>query len=472
MRVESRVENDGAGPGDRGRPAGGGRAGAAGPAGRAARGAGRAGRGGAERAGRRLRARGPRLRAGPRRRGRRLQTHPDLAPYVERFANRDVSHRLSTAALETLAIVAYRQPVSRGQISALRGVNVDGVVRLLEQRGYIEVVGRAEGPGQPVLFGTTDLFLERLGLDSLDELPAVEDFLPGPEVAGELERDLQSALGLGVEAGSTTPEEPDGRAAPEGARPRRLRLAAGLRGADRSRAGSRVDGEVAVLGRRVDPTAARVEVDGVARARRARPRLLPAEQAGGVVTTADDPQGRPTVVGARARRAAGLPGRPARPRHRGPAHPDQRRRPRPAADPPLPRRGEGVPRRGGRRRPRAPGALRALREGVELDDGVDRARPGGRARARRAAHRHPRGPQPPGPADVRAPSATRCAASCAPGSGRSRDTYARPGPAGASSTPMRCAPLGGGGRLGALPPRRGRAGARWTQPGRGSVPVR
>ena len=134
--------------------------------------------------------------------GVRFQTHPDLAPYVERFANRDVSHRLSTAALETLAIVAYRQPVSRGQISALRGVNVDGVSRLLEQRGYIEVVGHADGPGQPALFGTTDLFLERLGLDSLDQLPAVEDFLPGPDVAGDLERDLQSALGLGVEASS------------------------------------------------------------------------------------------------------------------------------------------------------------------------------------------------------------------------------------------------------------------------------
>jgi segregation and condensation protein B len=134
--------------------------------------------------------------------GVRFQTHPDLAPYVERFANRDVSHRLSTAALETLAIVAYRQPVSRGQISALRGVNVDGVSRLLEQRGYITVVGHAGGPGQPALFGTTDLFLERLGLNSLDQLPAVEDFLPGPEVAADLERELQSALGMGVEAGS------------------------------------------------------------------------------------------------------------------------------------------------------------------------------------------------------------------------------------------------------------------------------
>jgi segregation and condensation protein B len=134
--------------------------------------------------------------------GARLQTHPDLAPYVERFANREVSHRLSTAALETLAIVAYRQPVSRGQISSLRGVNVDGVTRLLEQRGYIEVVGHADGPGQAALFGTTELFLERLGLDSLAQLPAVEDFLPGPDVADDLERDLRSALGLGVEAAS------------------------------------------------------------------------------------------------------------------------------------------------------------------------------------------------------------------------------------------------------------------------------
>jgi len=127
--------------------------------------------------------------------GYRFQTHPDQAPFVERFANRDVSHRLSTAALETLAIIAYRQPVSRSQISSLRGVNVDGVVRLLEQRGYIEPVGRAEGPGQPVLFGTTDLFLERLGLGSLAELPPIEDFLPGPDTVVELEDRLRPAVG-------------------------------------------------------------------------------------------------------------------------------------------------------------------------------------------------------------------------------------------------------------------------------------
>ena len=83
--------------------------------------------------------------------GWRYQTHPDMAPFVERFAMEGVSSRLSSAALETLAIVAYKQPVSRAQIAALRGVNVDGVVRLLHQRGYITAVGQAPGPGQPVL---------------------------------------------------------------------------------------------------------------------------------------------------------------------------------------------------------------------------------------------------------------------------------------------------------------------------------
>jgi segregation and condensation protein B len=122
--------------------------------------------------------------------GWRLVTHPDAHEFVQRFANRDVSHRLSTAALETLAIVAYRQPVSRVQIGALRGVNADGVVRLLEQRGYIEAKGRAEGPGQPVLFGTTEQFLDRLGLRSLDELPPIAQFLEGLEEARALAGEL------------------------------------------------------------------------------------------------------------------------------------------------------------------------------------------------------------------------------------------------------------------------------------------
>ena len=123
--------------------------------------------------------------------GYRFQTHPDMAPFVERFAMEGVSSRLSSAALETLAIVAYRQPVSRAQIGALRGVNVDGVVRLLEQRGYIAAVGHAPGPGQPVLYGTTPSFLERLGLFSLDDLPPVEELLPGDDVVAQLEERLR-----------------------------------------------------------------------------------------------------------------------------------------------------------------------------------------------------------------------------------------------------------------------------------------
>lgn len=123
-----------------------------------------------------------------------MQSSPDVAAWVTRFANRDVSHRLSSAALETLAIIAYRQPISRSQISALRGVNVDGVSRLLEQRGYIEEQGRASGPGQPVLYGTTELFLDRLGLASLDQLPPIEDFMPEVAVAREIAAELADAL--------------------------------------------------------------------------------------------------------------------------------------------------------------------------------------------------------------------------------------------------------------------------------------
>jgi segregation and condensation protein B len=127
--------------------------------------------------------------------GWQWQSAPQVADSVTRFANRDVSHRLSAAALETLAIIAYRQPVSRVQISALRGVNVDGVVRLLEQRGYIEERGRAEGPGQAILYGTTEQFLDRLGLASLGELPAIESFLVPVETARSLAEEMAGATG-------------------------------------------------------------------------------------------------------------------------------------------------------------------------------------------------------------------------------------------------------------------------------------
>jgi segregation and condensation protein B len=127
--------------------------------------------------------------------GYRFQSHPELAPYVERFVLDGQQAKLSTAALETLAIVAYRQPVSRAQIASVRGVNADAVVRTLVQRGYVQEVGRDPGPGQAILYGTTTLFLERLGLDSLADLPPLADFVPGPEVVDSLER------GLGVHEG-------------------------------------------------------------------------------------------------------------------------------------------------------------------------------------------------------------------------------------------------------------------------------
>ncbi|HEX2064433.1 MAG TPA: SMC-Scp complex subunit ScpB [Acidimicrobiales bacterium] len=124
--------------------------------------------------------------------GYRFQSHPDLASYVERFALEGQSARLSAAALETLAIVAYKQPVSRAQIGAIRGVNVDGVLRTLTQRGYVEEVARDPGPGQAALYGTTRQFLERLGLDSIDQLPPLGDFVPGAEVVEALEQGLRA----------------------------------------------------------------------------------------------------------------------------------------------------------------------------------------------------------------------------------------------------------------------------------------
>jgi segregation and condensation protein B len=123
--------------------------------------------------------------------GYRYQSHRDLSPYVERFVLDGQSARMSAAALETLAIVAYKQPLSRAQVSAIRGVNVDGVMRTLQHRGYIAEVSRDPGPGQAVLFGTTPDFLQRLGLDSLDDLPSLAEFVPGPDVVEALEQGLR-----------------------------------------------------------------------------------------------------------------------------------------------------------------------------------------------------------------------------------------------------------------------------------------
>ena len=123
--------------------------------------------------------------------GYRYQTSPDLAPYVERFLLDGQRSRMSGAALETLAIVAYKQPISRAQVASIRGVDPDGVLRTLQARGYITEVARDSGPGQAILFGTTPAFLEKLGLASLADLPPIAEFVPGADVVEALEHGLR-----------------------------------------------------------------------------------------------------------------------------------------------------------------------------------------------------------------------------------------------------------------------------------------
>jgi segregation and condensation protein B len=106
-----------------------------------------------------------------------LVSAPAYAPYVEQLLGNAAATRLSRAALETLTIIAYRQPCSRAEIEALRGVNSDKLVTMLEQRGLIDLVGTGEGPGKPKLYRTTMKFLEHFGIRSPGELPP----LPGAE---------------------------------------------------------------------------------------------------------------------------------------------------------------------------------------------------------------------------------------------------------------------------------------------------
>lgn len=123
--------------------------------------------------------------------GWRFQTHADMAPYVERFILDGQRARLSGAALETLAIIAYKQPISRLQIASIRGVDPDAVMRTLHGRGYIAPTGRDEGPGQAVMWGTTDLFLEKLGIAALGDLPPIASFVPDASIVETLERTLR-----------------------------------------------------------------------------------------------------------------------------------------------------------------------------------------------------------------------------------------------------------------------------------------
>ena len=117
--------------------------------------------------------------------GWRLYTRAACAPLVEKFVLDGQQARLTQASLETLAVIAYRQPVSRSRVAAVRGVNVDGVIRTLLTRGLIEEMGHDE-ESTAILYGTTSYFLERLGLQSLDDLPALAPYLPEVDVLDEI----------------------------------------------------------------------------------------------------------------------------------------------------------------------------------------------------------------------------------------------------------------------------------------------
>ena len=117
--------------------------------------------------------------------GWRVYSRPDYAPVVEKFLIDGQRSKLTQASLETLAVIAYRQPISRARIGAVRGVNVDGVVRTLHSRGLIEEMG-TEAESGATLYHTTSFFLQRLGLGSLDDLPALAPYLPEVDVLDEL----------------------------------------------------------------------------------------------------------------------------------------------------------------------------------------------------------------------------------------------------------------------------------------------
>lgn len=127
--------------------------------------------------------------------GWKVVTAPDASPWVRQLFPENRPARLSPSALETLAIIAYRQPLTRADIEAVRGVNVDGVMQTLLERGVVRITGRADVPGRPLLYGTTEFFLEHFGLRSLDELPNCEE-LRRVELPAATAEETQPALPL------------------------------------------------------------------------------------------------------------------------------------------------------------------------------------------------------------------------------------------------------------------------------------
>ncbi len=120
--------------------------------------------------------------------GWRLFTKPEMLPYLERFNSTDEPRRLSGAALEVLAVVAYKQPVTRSQIAEVRGVDSSSALRTLLRHGLVDEVGRLPTPGNPAMYATTGLLLEVLGINSLHDLPALVDHMPDLDTAETLDR--------------------------------------------------------------------------------------------------------------------------------------------------------------------------------------------------------------------------------------------------------------------------------------------
>lgn len=123
--------------------------------------------------------------------GWRLYSRPEAYPYLERFSTSATARRLSAAALETLAVVAYRQPVARSQIAEIRGVDSDSAMRTLERFGLIEEKERLNLPGNPAVYQTTQLFLEKVGLDHLADLPPLADHIPPADFVDTLEESFR-----------------------------------------------------------------------------------------------------------------------------------------------------------------------------------------------------------------------------------------------------------------------------------------
>lgn len=123
--------------------------------------------------------------------GWRLYSHPDAYPYLERFSTSATARKMSPAAMETLAVIAYRQPVSRGQIAEMRGVDSDSAVRTLERLGLVEEKERLNLPGNPAVYQTTDFFLERMGINDVSELPPLADHVPPAQFLDTLEESIR-----------------------------------------------------------------------------------------------------------------------------------------------------------------------------------------------------------------------------------------------------------------------------------------